>query len=371
MGPLLCTNPMQDIYQKIEIDISSANQRFDRFLRKFYKPYTTVTLPTIYSRIRKGYIRLQDKKAKEEDKVLLWDIVTINISKTIPLVKTQAWQKTSINIKQEQDTIKKNIIFENDNWLVFNKPPHILMHPWSWASQKAITMNDWLYSYLNLERRESGEKTLTAWSTFKPSFCYRLDKDTSGVLIAAKKYNALQYLNDLIRERHVYKWYVVVVQWNLPKKLIINKPLFKWFHWEKWRAHMFVNYEKWLPSQTHIFHVADTTLDKIGTVSLGLVRLLTWRMHQIRVHAASEWFPVLWDKDYWHEWVTRIVHKEYWVSRQLLHSYSYTFYDNIENKNQTFFASLPQDIKKIFWQIQEKNIQEMIIKNLDISLSNA
>jgi 23S rRNA pseudouridine955/2504/2580 synthase len=47
---------------------------------------------------------------------------------------------------------------------------------------------------------------------FKPSFCFRLDKDTSGVLIAAKQYEALQYLNKQIKERHIVKRYIVVVQ---------------------------------------------------------------------------------------------------------------------------------------------------------------
>jgi 23S rRNA-/tRNA-specific pseudouridylate synthase len=60
-----------DAYENITVDITNANQRFDRFLRKFYKPYTTITLPTIYSWIRKGYIRINGKKKNEDSKVLL------------------------------------------------------------------------------------------------------------------------------------------------------------------------------------------------------------------------------------------------------------------------------------------------------------
>lgn len=361
---------MQDIYHTIVVDLTNANQRFDRFLRKFYKPYTTVTLPTIYSWIRKWYIRINDKKWKEDGKVILWDKIIINITKTTPLVQASK-STTSHNNPHtaafEQETISKNIIQEDDNRLVFNKPPHILMHPGSWSSQKAVTMNDWLYSYLNISRRDTGEAEITKWSMFKPSFCFRLDKDTSGVLIAAKQYDALQYLNKQIKERHIVKWYVVVVQWKLPKKLTIDKPLFKWFHAEKGRAHMFVNYEKWLQSKTHMFHIADTTKDKIGTLSLWLVRILTWRMHQIRVHAANEWFPVLWDKDYGNESITRIAYKELWVTRQLLHSFSYSFHDIYAKKEQTFIAPLPNDIKKIFWQIDEKKIQDIIQQHLNSS----
>ncbi len=350
-----------DTYETITVDITNANQRFDRFLRKFYKPYTTITLPTIYSWIRKWYIRINGKKWKEESKVLLWDEISINITKTAPLIK---WMKdhseTSQNAQFQKETIKKNIIKEDDNRVVFNKPPHILMHPGSWSSKTAITMNDWLYSYLNEENKHHEEKLITQWSMFKPSFCYRLDKDTSWVLIAAKKYDALQYLNQQIKDRKVTKRYIVVTQGKLPQKLEINKPLFKWFHAEKGRAHMFVNYEKWLASQTHIYHLADTKIDKIGPISLWLVRILTWRMHQIRIHTASEWFPVLWDKDYWNESVTRIAHKELGVSRQLLHSYSYSFSDQYTKKQNTFIAPLPEDIKKLFSIWDEKDIQEKI-----------
>jgi 23S rRNA pseudouridine955/2504/2580 synthase len=235
-----------------------------------------------------------------------------------------------------------------------------LMHPGSWSSKTAITMNDWLYSYLNEENKNSEEKIITQGSMFKPSFCYRLDKDTSWVLIAAKKYDALQYLNQQIKDRKVTKRYIVVTQGKLPKKIEINKPLFKWFHAEKGRAHMFVNYEKWLASETHIHHILDTKIDKIWIVSLGLVRILTWRMHQIRVHAASEGFPVLWDKDYWNESVTRIAHKDFWVTRQLLHSYSYSFTDQHSKKTKTFIAPLPEDIKKLFSISDENHIQDKI-----------
>jgi 23S rRNA pseudouridine955/2504/2580 synthase len=67
-------------------------------------------------------------------------------------------------------------------------------------------MNDYLEEYIQYKKTESTENT-----TFKPSFGYRLDKDTSGVLIAAKTYNALQYINEIIRDRKVDKWYETIV----------------------------------------------------------------------------------------------------------------------------------------------------------------
>jgi 23S rRNA pseudouridine955/2504/2580 synthase len=289
---------MKDTYHTIDIDINSANQRLDRFLRKMYKPYTSVNLPMIFSRIRKWYIRVNTKKAEENTKIILWDAVQINISKTIELWKTQAVKKyKDSDSKSTLEMIRNSIIYEDLQRLVFNKPPHILMHPGS--GSKTVTMNDRLYSYLNIERQGSGEAALTQWSTFKPAFCYRLDKDTSGVLIAAKTYDALQYLNEKIRMREVTKRYIVVCAWRLPKSLIIDKPLFKWFHAEKGKAHMFINHEKWLDSVTHVYSLTSKKDSYIGDMSLWLVRLMTGRMHQIRVHLVSEGYPVLWDKEYW------------------------------------------------------------------------
>jgi len=258
---------MKDSYQTIHIDINNANQRLDRFLRKMYKPYTSVNLPMLFSWIRKWYVRVNTKKAEEKTKILLGDTVQINISKTIELTKTNTTKNNhDTESKATLSMIEKNIIYEDKQRLVFNKPPHILMHPWS--GSKTITMNDWLYSYLNLERQEKWQNILTQWSTFKPAFCYRLDKDTSGVLIAAKTYEALQYLNEKIRLREVTKWYIVVCAGKLPKSLIIDKPLFKWFHAEKGKAHMFVNHEKWLDSVTHIYSLTSKKDSFIGEMSL-------------------------------------------------------------------------------------------------------
>lgn len=355
-------NNISETHHIISIDLDSANQRFDRFLRKFYKPDTSINLPNIYGRIRKWAIRLNNKKVKEDTKVVLGDIVSIDIAKTAPLSSKLLGKKvpqSTQNAAKELAMIQSHVVFENKRRLVFNKPPHMLMHPGSGSAQKAITMNDWLYSYLNKKNQGSDKRLITQWSTFKPAFCFRLDKDTSWVLIAAKEYDALQYLNELIRDRLVTKWYVVVVAWSLPKSLLIDKPLFKGFHGEKWRAHMFVNYEKWQESKTMVYNLATIQDKHMWTVSLGLVRLFTGRMHQIRIHLVSEWFPVIWDQEYGNAhmarnlWVTNKIH------RQLLHSFLYSFKE-IDNKIQECIAPIPDDIQKLFPTISSKTITDKI-----------
>jgi 23S rRNA-/tRNA-specific pseudouridylate synthase len=103
------------------------------------------------------------------------------------------------------EDIEKMIVHEDDNRIVFNKPAGIVAHP-SNKHMNDLAMNDYLDKYCQLKDIHTDSET------FKPSFGYRLDKDTSGVLIAAKNYDALQYLNKIIRDREIDKEYMTIVE---------------------------------------------------------------------------------------------------------------------------------------------------------------
>jgi 23S rRNA-/tRNA-specific pseudouridylate synthase len=78
------------------------------------------------------------------------------------------------------------------------------------------------------------------------------------------------------------------------------------------------------------------------------VTIETGRMHQIRVHLAHIWFPVLWDIMYGSPVLNRIAHKYHKINRQLLHASEYSFYDSIQEKQITIATWLPDDFKKFF-----------------------
>lgn len=86
----------------------------------------------------------------------------------------------------------------------------------------------------------------------------------------------------------------------------------------------------------------------MGVISLGLVRLLTGRMHQIRAHLTSENFPVIGDKEYGNAALTRIAATDHKITRQLLHSFSYTLQDTYTRSERTIQAPLPEDIQRLF-----------------------
>lgn len=322
---------------EITLQADQANQRCDRFLRKYCKPYPQVRLSDIYSWIRKGTIRVNGKRVKEEYRVNTWDVIS--------LPDDFLWKKDKqLSISQKERKFQKIdkklisswILYEDENRIAFNKPAGIVIHP-SNKHRNDLCMNDYLERYCE-------DQWISTSSTFKPSFWYRLDKDTSWVLIAAKNYEALQYINQIIRERAISKEYLTLVAWKFPKHLIIDKAIEKTYNSKFDRAQMQLNESDWLDSKTECRLEKSFNHSLLWTISLVRVKLYSWRMHQIRIHLSSEGFPVLWDLIYWKPALNRIVYKSLHIQRQLLHCWKYQF-KNIDGKSIAFQADIPQEFK--------------------------
>lgn len=197
----------------ILIDSTNHNQRFDRFLRKYFKSQTQITLTDIYRGIRSRLILVNNKKAQEDYRLRDGDIITIKeeFSDKPEALKKPVHRVAPIDLEY----VRSLILFEDKQWIVFNKPTGISIHP-SDNEHKQRSMHDLLRAYI----------PATA-DTFNPAFGYRLDKETSGVLIAGKTYDSLQYINQIIRDRQIKKEYLAVVVGVFPKYVLLNKPLKK------------------------------------------------------------------------------------------------------------------------------------------------
>lgn len=323
---------------EIVIDDSASDQRFDRFLRKWFKKYPQVRLADIYSIIRRWLVKVNKKKVKEKHRLITGDVVYIDD-------KIQMWtedlsalfsQKERKLEKVDMNKLKEHILYEDGYWVVFNKPAGIPMHPGN-KHRNDLSMNDYIEKYAEEHKTD----------TFKPSFGYRLDKDTSGVLIWAKTYESLQYINEIVRERAIDKYYLTIVLWKFPKHLIIDKPLLKSYDKKFDRSRVQIDYKEWVASKT------ECRLDKsfvhplLGQLSLVRVKIHTWRMHQIRIHVANEWYPVLWDIVYGNPPANRILYKSLHINRQLLHCWKYSFFDSIQWEEMSFESPLPADFSKL------------------------
>jgi len=322
----------------IKIDKTASDQRFDRFLRKRFKKYPQVRLADIYSTIRKWLVKVNGKRAKEEYRIKVGDVIEIDDkvqmgSEDLSVLVSQKDRKLEkVDIKK----IKQQVLYEDGHRIVFDKPSGIPMHPGN-KHRNDLCMNDYLDKY--------AEEYKT--STFKPSFWYRLDRDTSGVLIAAKSYEALQYINSIIRERDIDKYYLVIVLGKFPSHLIIKKPITKSYNKDADRSQVRVDYDQGLEAKTECRLEKFIKHPELGPISLLKVKIYTGRMHQIRVHVSSEWFPVLGDIVYGNPAINRVLYKSLGINRQLLHCRKYSFLDPFQNDQIVFESPIPADFKKI------------------------
>ena len=326
---------------EITIQADQANQRCDRFLRKYCKPYPQVRLSDIYSRIRKWEIRVNGRKTKEEARLVLGDVLTLSEEllgkKDKKLTLTQQERKLQ---KIDLDEVQTWILYEDEDWIVFNKPAGIVIHP-SAQHRNDPCMNDYLEFYCQKQGYTKDKS-----QTFKPSFWYRLDKDTSGVLIAAKNYESLQYINKIIRDRAISKNYMTRVAGKFPKHLVIDKAIEKTYNAKFARAQMQLNDSDGLESKTECRCEKTRKHPLLWEISLVRVKLYSGRMHQIRIHLSSENYPVLGDLIYGKPVINRILNKQIGIKRQLLHCRKYQF-TNLDGRIISFEAPLPIDFEEI------------------------
>ncbi|MCF7834712.1 RluA family pseudouridine synthase [Candidatus Gracilibacteria bacterium] len=324
---------------EIIIDQNNADQRFDRFMRKYCKIYPEVKLGDIYLWIRKGNIKVNGKKSKEEYRLQIGDKVEFEKDvlgkKDLRALISPKERKIK---KLEKDEIKNMIIYEDINWIVFDKPSGVVIHPSNkhWSD---LCMNDYLETYVSKSLNIESE-------TFKPSFGYRLDKDTSGVLIAAKNYVALQYINEIIRDRKIEKKYLTIVVGDFPNHLLIDKSLEKIYDKKFDRSHMIVD-KSGIKARTECWNKKTIYHPDFGQISLVEIKIDTGRMHQIRIHLSSEGYPVLGDIIYGNPAVNRKLYKKLNINRQLLHCWKYSFVDISSKKNKEFQSDVPSDFNRI------------------------
>lgn len=339
----------------VSVNETNANQRFDRFLRKRFKIYPDVKLTDIFSWIRKWQIKVNWKKTKEDYRIKNWDEITFD--DIIKIGKKDPWSlitsKERKIEKMDVKLIKKMIIYEDSNWIAWDKPAWIVVHEWN-NHRNDLSMNDYLDKYMNFLKEDwevwwsrNNPKNLKPNNeTFIPSFWFRLDKDTSWVLISAKNYEALQYINQIIRDRKISKKYLTIAIWNFPKNLKIDKPLEKVYD-EKFQKNHVIISKNWQEAQTECRCEKVFFHPTLWQLSLVKVQIHTWRMHQIRVHLADAWFPVLWDITYWNQILNKKLYKNLKINRQLLHCREYWFTDIDNQSFQKFTAPIPEDFNKV------------------------
>lgn len=258
--------------KEIKITNNEEGQRLDRFLKKYLNK---ANQSFIQKMIRKKNIKINDSKAEPETILKKDDLVQLYLSdETIDKFREKKTLKeTKIHFKT---------VYEDDNILVVNKPIGLSTQPDETSARNLV---DEVKMYLDAK-----EENISF--TFKPAVCNRLDKNTSGLVIAAKNYNALKQTNKAIRERGIKKFYMAKVHGIIKQDLELkdylikneNKNMVKIVKENTENAKEVVTYAH--PLRTE------------GSYTWLEIEIETGRAHQIRAHLASIGHPVAGDKKY-------------------------------------------------------------------------
>ena len=313
---------------QIYIGPNEAGQRLDKFLRKYLKE---VPLSRIFKGIRKGDIRVNGKKEKEKYVLELDDVLEIKYM-NVDEAKSKVKKFNKVN------TGKLKITYEDENMLLIEKWPGVLVH--SDKKNGAPTLTDYVLSYLN----ERGDYTPETEVTFTPASCNRLDMNTSGIVIFGKNFESLKCLNEMIRERKIDKYYMALVKGRIENGLYTayiskdeEKNISKVYHDKK--------------PNTNKIQMKVNVVQTNGAYSLVELELLTGKSHQLRAHLAFLGNPIVGDPKYGDRKLNSFYDNKYGLNYQFLYAYKLIFRDVPEKlgylKNKTIAESLPPIFKKI------------------------
>lgn len=308
----------------IEIGSNEAGQRCDKFLRKLLKD---VPLSAIYKAFRKGDIRINGKKIKEQYVLLEGDTIEIKY------LKTNGEKKSFTRIDN-----KLKITYEDENMILVEKWPNVLVH--SDKKDGEATLTDYVLSYLYDKGDYEPEKEIT----FTPAPCNRLDRNTSGIVVFGKNFKYLKVLNEAIREKDIEKYYEALVQGR------IKDGIYKGYILKNEDTNISKVYTQKVPNSKEI-SMEVKTVQSCGTFSFIEINLLTGRSHQLRAHLAQLGNPIVGDPKYGDKKLNSFFVNRYGLDYQFLYAYKVIFKSNQEElnymKNKTIAESLPPVLKKI------------------------
>ncbi len=351
--------------QSIMIGSNQAGQRLDKFLHKCLPQAGTGFL---YKMLRKKNITLNGRKAQGGELLMEGDSVSFFFSQeTFEKFGGNAGQKVQ-DISQYETACKRlkgiSVLYEDENFLFVNKPAGILTQK---AKPEDSSLNEWLIGYL-LREDPGLEMQL---STFRPSVCNRLDRNTSGIVLCGRTLSGLQYLSRCVREREIQKVYRTICVGELREGGILKGYLQKDTAANKVRVSRIQNRDtrfqddkQWSAQSSGPTDQGKSGRDYIETKYLPLcigkgftyleVRLITGKTHQIRAHLAAIGHPLIGDPKYGQADLNRSLKQKYGLQYQLLHACRIRFPENTDGvgaalSGREFTAPEPE----LFRQIRE------------------
>jgi 23S rRNA pseudouridine1911/1915/1917 synthase len=306
--------------KKITIGIENVGKRIDKFLAEEFFLYSRAE---IAEKIKKEEVFVNGKKVKPSYRLEEND-----------QVETGDFSNQQKKLLPNAD-IKLEIIFENEDLLVIDKPAGLQVHP-SDCKQTDTLTNALISNHPEIS--DVHDNSVEAY--LRPGIVHRLDKDTSGVMVIAKNKETFDELKKLFKDRTIEKKYLALVEGVLDEEGgIIDKPLARSAGFSKQLIARENTKTKIRQAVTHY-----AVLEKFENFSLLEVSPKTGRMHQIRVHLASIGHPIVGDAVYGKKAPGSP------VARQLLHAKSLSF--DLGGKHYDFEAKMPTDFAQFLAEIK-------------------
>lgn len=305
------TEETQQKVRFITVENDLAGQRIDNFLRTFLKG---VPKSMIYRILRKGEVRVNKKRVKPEYRLEAQDEVRI------PPVRTSAEKDLPSAKLDNIQRLESAIIFEDNQLIVINKPSGMAVHGGSGLSYGVI----------------EGLRSLRPDAKFL-ELVHRLDRDTSGCLVIAKKRSVLKHIHEQLRDKVTDKRYYALVRGQWPKtRHKVTAPLQK--NTLQSGERMVRVSTEGKPSETRY-----SVVQQFERATLVEAIPVTGRTHQIRVHCLHAGHPILGDDKYCdsesNSWA-----KEQGLNRLFLHAHQISFNEYGSGKRLTFNAPLDESL---------------------------
>lgn len=304
--------------RELKINSNEAGQRFDKYLKKLF-----VNAPNsfVYKMLRKKNITLNGKKADGTEKLVHGDAVRLFLSDET--FEKFSGKTNKLQTYRELQTLGNlPVIYEDEDILVVNKPSGMLSQK---AERTDISANEHILGYLI----QTGQLTEEMMQTFKPSVCNRLDRNTSGLLVAGKTLKGLQEISKAFKERTIQKYYRCIVKGEVHESSYLKGWLKKEEQSNKVKIYqelsLCADADTFLPIETEYIPLQV----KHGYSELE-VHLITGRSHQIRAHLAAIGHPIIGDSKYGDRKVNEYFSKALQIHSQMLHAYRMVLKDGRE-----------------------------------------
>jgi RluA family pseudouridine synthase len=313
---------------EIKCGTEESGSRLDRLLRK---RLALMSLSEIFSLVRKGGVKINGKKTKQDYRLADGDVVTIYADESELVAK----KGPDVSLKSIVNTefFKRNfkIIYEDNDLLACNKPAGIVVHPGT-GHLHHDTLIEMVTGYLlSKDLLKEGEE---------PALVHRLDRDTSGVILIAKNKNILRKIHEIFRSRDLTKHYIAICHNRPPEfegEIILGMER---KDKSKGGMKMEVSEDGDYSKSSYKILSYENNISKVE------VFLETGKTHQIRVHLNHVGAPIIGDERYGNPELDIPVLKKA-KKRLYLHAYRLSFKHPVKGKKLTLEAPLPPEFSEI------------------------